>query len=74
MINKRNKESYTNHLHLTGVAVAQPYFLKYRSQYFAKFDFKTTVLTNGYFFAYDFHYAKTVAYMGGNESKMQKNK
>ena len=38
-------------LPLTGVAVAQPYFFKYRTQYFAKFDFKTTVLTNGYFFA-----------------------
>jgi len=61
-------------LPLTGVAVAQPYFFKYRTQYFAKFDFKTTVLTKGCFFDYDFHYAKTVAYIGRKEAKMQKNK
>jgi len=35
---------------ITGVAVAQPYFFKYKSQYLAKLDFKTTVLTSGCFF------------------------
>jgi len=35
---------------LTWVAVAQPHFFKYKSQYLAKLDFKTTVLTSGCFF------------------------